>query len=266
MFLDALAQPLGGLLVLAVLLTVAAARFRRRGSGRRAGSLETQRARTLAVPFGCTAPTRHAAGFLAVPYGCAVAHTPSRPCGPTCAWEPTESTGPATEVEPLADEGHPDQVSSAADRTQRTAEARINLSIKVIDQLILVVCGTATPTDEEWGEYVGVIRRNGIDRMRQLIYTDGGEPSAPQRWVLNKILGGRVVPVAVVSGSAWVRGTVTVLSWFNRRIRAFAPSELHDAVADLEIPRRRHAIVQRELHLLQLEVARAAQPHRRTSR
>jgi len=44
-------------------------------------------------------------------------------------------------------------------------------------------------------------------------------------------IAGRTVPVAVISGSATIRGVVTALSWFNRKIKAFPPSGLGDALA-----------------------------------
>ena len=129
-----------------------------------------------------------------------------------------------------------------------------NVAIKVIDRLFLVVYGAANPTDEEWDEYLDLVKRHGIERTMQLIFTDGGEPSAPQRRVLNELLGGRTVPVAVVSGSVRVRGTVTALSWFNRKIRAFPPSALRDALAYLEIPVSRTELIEREMRRLRLEL------------
>ena len=129
-----------------------------------------------------------------------------------------------------------------------------NVAIKVIDRLFLVVYGTADPSDEEWDAYLGLVKHHGIDRTMQLICTDGGEPSAPQRKVLNEVLGGRPVPVAVVSSSVRVRGTVTALSWFNRKIRAFPPTALREAIAYLEIPASRIDLIERELEKLRLEL------------
>jgi len=129
-----------------------------------------------------------------------------------------------------------------------------SIAFKVIDRLFLVVYGTANPTDDEWNTYVEVMKRHGVDRTMQLIFTDGGEPTAPQRRALNELLGGRSVPVAVVSGSVRVRGTVTALSWFNRKIRAFPPWALGDAIAYLEIPASRTDLIERELHKLRIEL------------
>jgi hypothetical protein len=132
-----------------------------------------------------------------------------------------------------------------------------NLAIKVIDRLFIVVYGTADPTDDEWKGYLDLVERHGVTRTMQLICTDGGEPSSAQRRLLNDLLGGRTVPVAVVSGSTRVRGTVTALSWFNRKIKAFPPADLRDALAYLEIPASRTDLIEREIGSLRDELGQA---------
>ena len=130
-----------------------------------------------------------------------------------------------------------------------------NIAIKVVDRLFIVVYGARDPTDDEWADYLALVRRHGVDRTMQLIFTDGGEPTSTQRRLLNELLGGRPVPVAVVSASARVRGTVTALSWFNRRIRAFPPHGLRDALDYLEIPASRTELIEREARRLREELA-----------
>jgi hypothetical protein len=129
-----------------------------------------------------------------------------------------------------------------------------NMAIKVIDRLFIVVYGTTDPTDEEWEDYIKLVQHHGIDRTMQLIFTDGGGPSATQRRYLNETLAGRFVPVAVVSTSARIRMTVTGLSWFNRGIKYFAPSSLREAIAYLEIPSSRTELIEREFSRLRLEL------------
>jgi hypothetical protein len=132
-----------------------------------------------------------------------------------------------------------------------------NIAIKVVDRLFVVVYGARNPTDDEWRDYLDLVKRHGIDRTMQLIFTDGGEPTSAQRRLLNDLLAGRNVPVAVVSSSARVRGTVTALSWFNRTIRAFPPHGLSDALDYLEIPVSRTELIEREANLLREELAQA---------
>jgi hypothetical protein len=128
------------------------------------------------------------------------------------------------------------------------------MAIKVIDRLFLVVYGTASPTDHEWVDYLELVERHGIERTMQLVVTDGGGPTQMQRRYLDDLLAGRNLPVAVVTGSTLVRGTITAISWFNRSIKAFPPSEVRDAMAYLEIPNGRMDLIERELHDLAREL------------
>ncbi len=134
-----------------------------------------------------------------------------------------------------------------------------NRAIKVIARLFLVVYGATNPTDEEWRGYLQLVERHGVDRTMQLICTDGGGPTSAQRGELNVLLRGRHVPVAVVTASARVLLTVTALSWFNRRIRAFPPSALRDAIGYLEIPASRTDLIQREITRLQEDLGQGRQ-------
>jgi hypothetical protein len=131
-----------------------------------------------------------------------------------------------------------------------------NMATKVIDRLFLVAYA-GEPTDEEWADYLTLVERHGIDRTMQIVTTEGGEPTSTQRRQLNDLLAGRTVPVAVLSGSARMRGTVMALSWFNRKIRAFPPSGLRDAIAYLEIPASRGDLIERELGELRRELDEA---------
>lgn len=125
-----------------------------------------------------------------------------------------------------------------------------NIAIKVVDRLFIVVYGPDGPSDEEWEGYLKDVERHGIDRTQQLIVTPGGGPSAAQRTRLNALLAGRSVPVAVMSDSTRIRSVVTALSWFNRLIRAFPLTGLHDALAYLEIPASRADLIDREIRRL----------------
>jgi hypothetical protein len=134
-----------------------------------------------------------------------------------------------------------------------------NLAVTVIDRLVLVVHGAEDPTPVEWDAYLELVAHHGIEKTMQLTYTAGGEPTSAQRRRLSVLLDGRAVPVAVVSPSVRVRGTVTALSWLNRKTRAFSPSELPEALAYLEIPPTRGGLIAAELHKLQTELREGAQ-------
>jgi hypothetical protein len=130
-----------------------------------------------------------------------------------------------------------------------------NLAIKVVDRLFIVVYGAQDPTDAEWDAYLSLAEQHGLDQTAQLICTDGGKPTPAQHRKLNERLGGRPVPVAVVSTSPRVRATVTALSWFNRRIKAFHPTALVEALEHLEIPASRTDLIVREIERLRLSLS-----------
>jgi len=129
-----------------------------------------------------------------------------------------------------------------------------NLAFKVIDRLLLVVFGAHDPTDEEWIRFLMAVERHGIDRTMMLIVTDGGGPTPMQRRHLDELLAGRSVPVAVMSDRTAIRTAVRVLSWFNRKIRAFSSTGLLDAMAYLGIPSGRAKLLQAAIDELRLAV------------
>ena len=128
------------------------------------------------------------------------------------------------------------------------------IATKVLDRLILAVYATRNPSDKEWDDYLRLIEQHGIDRSKQLIATEGGAPTSGQRRRLKELLGGRRVPVAVISRNALVRGSVTGLTWFNSKIQAFPPSGLRDALAHLDITASRAKLIDGELHKLRNEL------------
>jgi hypothetical protein len=137
----------------------------------------------------------------------------------------------------------------------RGAHVSKTMAFEVIDRLFVVVYGTVDVTDEEWAHYLQVVDAYGVDLTTQLIFTDGGGPSASQCKYLNDMLAGRSPPVAIVSANAEVRGVVAALSWFNRNIRAFPPIDLRGAIAYLEIPESRLAFIEKKARRLRLLVS-----------
>jgi hypothetical protein len=124
----------------------------------------------------------------------------------------------------------------------------------VIDRLIVVVHGETEPTDAEWSAYLQVVEAQGVVSTKVLISSAGGSPTRAQRAALHRLIDGRSVPVAVVSSDRQVRALVTVFSWFNNQVKAFPPPRMQAALAFLEVPARRTALIERELHNLHLEL------------
>jgi hypothetical protein len=116
------------------------------------------------------------------------------------------------------------------------------MGFRVVGNVHLIVVGEKNPTVADWNAYVHAVQieeRNGLNitaQMRTLVFSDGGGPNAAQRKLAADVLNGRSTPVAIVTNSAIMRGVMTALRWFNPQASAFAPSELSDAMAFLQIP------------------------------
>jgi hypothetical protein len=109
--------------------------------------------------------------------------------------------------------------------------------------LLLGVHGAQAPSDAEWDLYCSWIP----DLLKQpnpgcVVMTDGGAPTSAQREQMRKHLSREQCWTAVITDKALVRGVVTAIRWFNPKICAFAPWEVHEAfrfvgVAGDQIPR-----------------------------
>lgn len=125
-----------------------------------------------------------------------------------------------------------------------------NQVFSFLDDIIVVIHGPRPPSDEEAHEYLTAFKSRDISRLRCLIFTEGGAPTAAQRKRLNELLGGRAFPTAVVTNLPLVRGVVTALSWFNPKIRAFTPEAAEEAFRYLGIPSVRYPGIHAEVKKL----------------
>ena len=130
----------------------------------------------------------------------------------------------------------------------------MNLRAKVFHGLFVVVYGAFDPKDDDWSRYLALVESHDLDSTRQLIYTDGGGPSAEQLQALSALLGERVVPTAVIAGRDSVQDSATVHMWVDSLARAFSLSSLADALTFLEVPTDEHLFVTRMLFTLRSEV------------
>jgi len=132
-----------------------------------------------------------------------------------------------------------------------------SLASAVLDRLVIVVYGAGPPHGARIAQLLAPRRAPGREQTAHLVATEGGEPTVEQRRQLGALLAGRRVPVAVISDSARVRGSVTLLSWFHRQVKVFPRVQLADALAHLEIPTTRTDLVEDALRRLRTEVAGA---------
>src|SRR5262249_32868421 len=104
-----------------------------------------------------------------------------------------------------------------------------NMLSKPIGDLVVGVHNTQLPTRTEWGGWMDHCRQVDPQTIRIVGFTDGGAPSVKQRSEWNNYLGGAQPRIAIVTNGMFARGVVTAMSWFNSRIRAFAPDDYQDA-------------------------------------
>jgi hypothetical protein len=119
--------------------------------------------------------------------------------------------------------------------------------------------GTEAPENDKWQASIEAMRAyvrahdNKLDNYRGLVFTDGGAPSASQRADLNSIYGGRPVKVAVIANSAFVRAVITALTWFDLKIKAFAPREIGGALDHIGLRTTERRRLFTELKAMELE-------------
>ena len=132
-----------------------------------------------------------------------------------------------------------------------------NLVFKQIANVLIAAHSSNDPSDEEWEAFKRFSMELPAEVDRYVIATDGGGPSAKQRAAVNEVVKWRAQPrVVIISSSTLVRGPVSALSWFNPRIRAFAPPEFHEAMKYLELTPTQSGQVGVELRKLQAELKR----------
>ena len=152
-----------------------------------------------------------------------------------------------------------------------------SIAYSIVDGVLLVAHGKDHPDDETWDRMVVAALELARNQPlgRSLVTSEGGAPTAAQRHrfdlrvreVMEKSRGlqGRV---AIMSHSAFVRAVVQAStlfesSWFARKTRgessrvyrAFLPSEVRQALAWLDIPAAKTALLEQELEKLRREVA-----------
>ena len=106
-----------------------------------------------------------------------------------------------------------------------------SMVFKIVGNVHIVIHGTTEPRDEDWRLYMDAVRSEeqkttDFAKIRTLVFSAGGGPTAKHRREISEFLGGRTTPVAIVTSSTIMRGVVTALQWFNPLARAFSPDNV----------------------------------------
>lgn len=100
--------------------------------------------------------------------------------------------------------------------------------------VLVIVHTEQPPAVEEWKAFLMDIGSvEDVAACPVLVYSEGGGPNALQRAALNEVLDGRPARTSIVTPSLVMRGIATAVSWFNRRLKVFAPDRLPDAFTHL---------------------------------
>ena len=100
---------------------------------------------------------------------------------------------------------------------------RLTGSVLVIRQ------GTEPANEQEWRDLLAELGQHDFKKLRVLIATDGGGPSAAQRASLKATMAGRSVRSAVVSDSIKVRFTIATIALINQEHHGFSNREMRQA-------------------------------------
>jgi hypothetical protein len=131
--------------------------------------------------------------------------------------------------------------------------------------VLLCVHTADSPSMDEWEGYVEHCVRLPHAFNRTLVVTDGGGPNAAQRRLLqDRYLGPqkarcREYRVAVMTDSAFVRGIVKALNWFNPDANSFPYNDgagVPLAIDHLKVDPRSGSLIRVELGVMRRELAR----------
>lgn len=114
-------------------------------------------------------------------------------------------------------------------------------------RVVVLVHRDEPPGDDEWGAYVDFmmdcIEREGVRRV--LVVSEGGAPTPRQRALMDRrceafFPGGRT---GIVTQSTFVRGVVNAFALIRPGYRAFAPTQLENAVVWLGVDDERERVI-----------------------
>lgn len=100
------------------------------------------------------------------------------------------------------------------------------------------VHGLKEPLDAEWRNSIDQLAAEASTMKGILVYTLGGGPNSSQRKYLAEMWKrrGAMVPTALLTPSAVIRGIATALNWvLPKPIRTFSPEQVEDAAGYLQL-------------------------------
>src|SRR5688500_8994301 len=112
---------------------------------------------------------------------------------------------------------------------------RARMLFRLTGSVMVIRQGTEPANEREWRDLLTELGQQDLTKLRVLIATDGGGPSAEQRASLKLTMAGRSVRTAVVSDSIKVRFTIATIALINKEHHGFSRRELSQAYNFLQL-------------------------------
>ena len=109
-------------------------------------------------------------------------------------------------------------------------------AVEMVGDFVVVAQATESPGDEEWRRNIALQTSIPAERVRVLVWTDGGAPNAKQRAALAAALKGTQPLSAVVTPpSSIARAVGTAIRWFNPQLGVFSHEDIEAALNHLGV-------------------------------
>ena len=143
--------------------------------------------------------------------------------------------------------------------THRTPDLLLstrNCLTRWVGSTLVFVENERAPSDEEWADFLKILALNRLDfpKLRLLVVTSGGAPTAAQRKQLAATLGGARLLVSSVSDNMKIRFVTATIALFHRDMKTFSTQELDQAYDHLELNGEERGVVGEAINDMRLRV------------
>lgn len=118
-----------------------------------------------------------------------------------------------------------------------------SIGYEKVGNVVVCVHTVHEPSDAEWARYLAFLQQHERACDAVFVYSVGGGPNLEQRRARAEATAGRVLVAGVVTPSRVTRAIGVAVSWFNPRVRTFAPGSVNGALSYLKLGPRQSADV-----------------------
>jgi hypothetical protein len=120
-----------------------------------------------------------------------------------------------------------------------------NCLTRWVGSTLVFVENDRPPSDDEWNNFLKILAANRADlpKLRLLVVTSGGAPTAEQRKQLAATLDGAPLLVSSVSDNMKIRFVTATIALFHSHMRTFSTKEFDQAYDHLGLNREERDLV-----------------------